>query len=43
MGVIFASYFQRTGRIVPLIFAHALIDIVAFVGYLLVSPHVSWL
>jgi membrane protease YdiL (CAAX protease family) len=43
MGAIFATYFQRSGRIVPLIIAHALIDVVAFVGYLLVSPHVSWL
>jgi len=43
MGAIFATYFQRTGRVVPLIVAHTLIDIVAFVGYALVSPHVSWL
>ncbi len=43
MGAIFAAYFQRTRRVVPLIVAHTLIDIVAFVGYLLVSPHVSWL
>ncbi len=43
MGAVFATYFQRTGRIVPLIVAHAVIDIVAFVGYLLVAPHVSWL
>ena len=43
MGAIFATYFQRTGRVVPLIVAHTLIDIVAFVGYLLISPHVSWL
>lgn len=43
MGAIFATYFQRTGRVVPLIVAHTVIDVVAFVGYLLVSPHVSWL
>ena len=43
MGAIFATYFQRTGRVVPLIIAHALIDIVAFVGYVLVSPHVTWI
>jgi membrane protease YdiL (CAAX protease family) len=43
MGAIFATYFQRTGRVVPLIVAHTIIDVVAFVGYLLVSPHVSWL
>ncbi|MDO5726485.1 MAG: type II CAAX endopeptidase family protein [Bowdeniella nasicola] len=33
MGVIFAGYYQRTGRIWPLIIAHSLIDVVAFVGY----------
>ena len=43
MGVIFGSYFQRTGRVVPLVVAHTVIDIVAFVGYILVSPHVTWL
>lgn len=43
MGAVFATYFQRTGRVVPLVVAHTLIDVVAFVGYLLVSPHVSWL
>jgi membrane protease YdiL (CAAX protease family) len=43
MGAIFATYFQRTRRIVPLIIAHTLIDVVAFVGYLLVAPHVTWL
>lgn len=43
MGAVFATYFHRTGRVVPLIVAHALIDIVAFVGYLIVSPHVTWL
>lgn len=43
MGLVFATYFQRTGRIVPLLVAHATIDVVAFVGYLLIAPHVSWL
>lgn len=43
MGAIFATYFQRTGRVVPLVVAHTLIDVVAFVGYLLVAPHVGWL
>jgi len=43
MGAVFATYFQRTRRVVPLIVAHTLIDVVAFVGYLLVAPHVSWL
>ncbi|HUP99601.1 MAG TPA: CPBP family intramembrane glutamic endopeptidase [Aeromicrobium sp.] len=34
MGAIFAWWFQRTGRLAPLIVAHALLDVVAFVGYL---------
>jgi membrane protease YdiL (CAAX protease family) len=44
MGVIFALFFVRFKRIVPLIIAHSLLDIVAFVGYtILVRHHVSWL
>lgn len=43
MGAIFATYFQRANRVVPLIVAHTSINIVAFVGYVLVSPHVTWL
>ncbi|MDQ3716093.1 MAG: CPBP family intramembrane metalloprotease [Actinomycetota bacterium] len=35
MGLIFGYLFQRTGRIGPLIVAHTLLDIVAFVGYAL--------
>ena len=34
MGAIFAWWFQRTGRLWPLLVAHALLDVVAFVGYL---------
>src|SRR4029077_7075267 len=33
MGVVFALFFLRFKRIVPLIIAHSLLDIVAFVGY----------
>jgi membrane protease YdiL (CAAX protease family) len=33
MGLIFGYWFHRTGRVAPLIVAHALLDIVAFVGY----------
>ncbi len=43
MGAAFARYFQRTGRVVPQLVAHTLIDVVAFCGYLLVAGHVSWL
>ncbi|MEV3962085.1 CPBP family intramembrane glutamic endopeptidase [Nocardia sp. NPDC050193] len=43
MGVIFGRFWQRTGRLWPLIIAHALIDIVAYVGYGLLHDRVSWL
>ena len=41
MGVIFALFFLRTKRVMPLIIAHSLLDTAAFVGYTLL-PH-SWL
>jgi len=34
MGLVFAWWFQRTKRLLPLIVAHTLLDLVAFVGYL---------
>ncbi|WP_308290195.1 CPBP family intramembrane glutamic endopeptidase [Mumia sp. zg.B53] len=37
MGIVFGYWYQRTGRIVPLVIAHAVIDIVAFVGYALLK------
>lgn len=43
MGVIFGRFWQRTGRLWPLIIAHAVIDIVAYVGYGLLHGRVSWL
>jgi membrane protease YdiL (CAAX protease family) len=43
MGVLFAWLFVRWGRVMPLIVAHALIDIVAFVGYALLEGQVTWL
>lgn len=35
MGIVFAWLYTRTGRVMPLIIAHALLDIVAFVGFAL--------
>ncbi len=35
MGLIFGYWFHRTGRVAPLIVAHTLLDVVAFVGYAL--------
>lgn len=43
MGLIFGYVWHRTGRLWPLIIAHALIDAVAFVGYALLAPHLGWL
>ncbi|MEH0147787.1 CPBP family intramembrane glutamic endopeptidase [Corynebacterium sp. Q4381] len=41
MGVIFAWFFHRTGRVWPLILAHFLIDAIAFTAYPLLD--LSWL
>ncbi len=43
MGVIFVLLYRRWGRVGPLVAAHALIDIVAFVGYALLAGKVGWL
>jgi membrane protease YdiL (CAAX protease family) len=44
MGVIFGLFFLRTRRVLPLIVAHTLLDVVAFVGYALLPRHwFSWL
>jgi membrane protease YdiL (CAAX protease family) len=43
MGLVFGAYWQRTRRLWPLVIAHSLIDIVAFVGYGLLKGHLSWL
>lgn len=43
MGLVFGYAWLRTGRLWPLIIAHALIDAVAFVGYALVAGHLGWL
>ena len=43
MGVVFGYVWLRTGRLWPLIIAHALIDAVAFVGYTLAAGQLGWL
>lgn len=43
MGVIFGLVFLRWRRVTPLVIAHTLLDIGAFVGYSLLAPHVGWL
>ena len=43
MGVIFGLIYLRWKRVGPLVVAHTLLDIAAFVGYALVAPYVNWL
>lgn len=43
MGLFLGVIYARTRRVMPLVVAHALLDIVAFVGYALLHDHVSWL
>lgn len=43
MGLIFGLIFVKCRRVMPLVIAHAILDIVAFVGYTLAQPYLSWL
>ncbi|MFD7614250.1 CPBP family intramembrane glutamic endopeptidase [Streptomyces sp. NPDC059828] len=43
MGALFVLLYRRWGRVGPLVVAHALLDIVAFVGYGLLAGKVGWL
>lgn len=43
MGLIFAWWFQRTRRVLPLVIAHVLLDVFAFLGYLYLRPHLGWI
>ena len=43
MGLAFGYLYLRWKRVMPLVVAHALIDIFAFVGYSLLAPYVAWL
>ncbi|WP_226343769.1 CPBP family intramembrane glutamic endopeptidase [Agilicoccus flavus] len=43
MGVILGLVYLRMRRVAPLVVAHTLLDVVAFVGYALLAPHVGWL
>ena len=44
MGVVFALFFLRVKRVMPLIIAHTLLDVAAFVGYtLLPKEWLDWL
>lgn len=41
MGLVFGWWFHRTGRVMPLVIAHAILDIVAFVGYALLAEQLG--
>ena len=43
MGAVFGLFYLRFRRVMPLVVAHTLLDVAAFVGYALVAPQVSWL
>jgi membrane protease YdiL (CAAX protease family) len=43
MGLLFGWLYRRWGRVTPLVVAHTLLDIGAFVGYAALAGHVSWL
>lgn len=43
MGIVFCWLYRRWGRLGPFVVAHALIDVVAFVGYAHLAGRVGWL
>ncbi|MEV1046195.1 CPBP family intramembrane glutamic endopeptidase [Streptomyces sp. NPDC049916] len=43
MGVVFVLLYRRWGRVGPLVVAHTLLDVGAFVGYALLAGKVGWL
>lgn len=43
MGIVFAQWGWRTGRVWPLVVAHTLIDVVAFLGYFFLSSQLGGL
>ena len=43
MGLLFGWLYHRWGRITPMVVAHTILDVFAFVGFALLAGHVSWL
>lgn len=43
MGVLLGWVYTRTRRVMPLVVAHTLLDVVAFVGYAVLADRVDWL
>jgi len=42
MGVVFALVFLKWQRILPLVIAHTILDVVAFVGYVIAVKYLHW-
>jgi membrane protease YdiL (CAAX protease family) len=42
MGLVFGYWFTRTKRVLPLVIAHTILDVISFVGYGFLKDHVSW-
>lgn len=43
MGLVFGWFYTRTKRVMPLVVAHTVLDVVAFVGYALLKDHLPFL
>ncbi len=43
MGLVFGLAYLRFKRVAPLVVAHVILDLVAFIGYALLAPLVDWL
>lgn len=43
MGLLFGYLYTRWGRVTPLVIAHFILDVGAFIGYAVLAGHVSWL
>ena len=43
MGLVFGYLYKRWGRVMPLVVAHVILDLVSFIGYALLAPLVDWL
>jgi membrane protease YdiL (CAAX protease family) len=42
MGVVFALVFLKWKRVAPLVIAHTILDVVAFVGYVIAVKYLHW-
>lgn len=42
MGLVFGYLYRRWGRVMPLVIAHVILDLVSFIGYALLAPLTNW-